>query len=997
MNQFLSIMSRLDNIATTDVDFSAENIYQDIRNTFLASRPIDVLLPTTNAKHHLCANTKPNRIQPHPVELKTSSINVALDDNNDFKLVFRKQANEYVHDWMSSVQQTKTQLAEKHNQILDQQPLSKPDDGSFSQNDSSSTLQASSFSSNISEDICFKTKEGNTVKENITGNNFSRTHVSDASQTEQGQSLQKNKKPYRESACSNIQTQATGDTILKENTLTHSVVQSVNSHVIDDTSILQKTGTNDQTISRKAIKRKIDNSLQLSGRMPHKMKISSKTDEAPVKLLLAPIEIESLTKKPLVKKNHVIQPKHRGNLNVKVRKNANKIELIPKQLNVNTQPCNDPSLKLVNDKSEKTKGSCTVKSDKSIVETIERVTETSVNDIQSQTKELKEQQSSLCSAIEQLREVSKIYSDITKLKGQQKDCKQDENIQSKIETMQMEHDVKLNQIQSSIAIAEINAKIQAQDVQSKYELGLGKLKLEEWKAQLQSVLSRETQGQTQSHDFQLMKMRADIEREKQQQKDWYVAQESERERIFKKELQDIQHSQVIQKDNIEKQFKQFQEQQRQDHEARLKERAEMFAIEMQKLKSEQALFIEERHKIFARQIENDKQDYEVHMLKIKEDFNRDRDERKHIAEELSQTRSYNFEREMERDKMIFSVDMCKIKQEFEERMRLIQESSNFEKDTRKQQFSSEQLDRKLQTTHALANQKDNMEKYKADLMAQIKSKQIEKQDENEKLKIQMKMAEYELKLQGATMKASFNKYLFKLIPSPVTTFEYQLEKSAETAPYSIIRTFEQLWNVQYDQSLDILRLNKFKKELATCAKKAVENYSSFATYLTQDVPHWMLNARLNYCAFLKRPGMFMFKTAPNFVYSRKPLTECQLKQIDMRRAICGQVMEFSVPRYTVYENHLIDNLEFMTTQLVFPQNTQYNIDVSLIDSALVNDMVISLPELNTGCVNVDQQMFASSICKDSQLQKRSRPIYMTENTSEANKRCQYSTGVQIFV
>ena len=41
----------------------------------------------------------------------------------DFKLVFRKQANEYVHDWMSSVQQTKTQLAEKHNQILDQQPL----------------------------------------------------------------------------------------------------------------------------------------------------------------------------------------------------------------------------------------------------------------------------------------------------------------------------------------------------------------------------------------------------------------------------------------------------------------------------------------------------------------------------------------------------------------------------------------------------------------------------------------------------------------------------------------------------------------------------------------------------------------------------------------------------------------------------------------------------------------------------------------------------------
>ncbi|KAH3712901.1 hypothetical protein DPMN_072660 [Dreissena polymorpha] len=150
-----------------------------------------------------------------------------------------------------------------------------------------------------------------------------------------------------------------------------------------------------------------------------------------------------------------------------------------------------------------------------------------------------------------------------------------------------------------------------------------------------------------------MKMRADIEREKQQQKDWYVAQESERERIFKKELQDIQHSQVIQKDNIEKQFKQFQEQQRQDHEARLKERAEMFAIEMQKLKSEQALFIEERHKIFARQIENDKQDYEVHMLKIKEDFNRDRDERKHIAEELSQTRSYNFERERNETKGFF--------------------------------------------------------------------------------------------------------------------------------------------------------------------------------------------------------------------------------------------------------------------------------------------------------------------------------------------------------
>lgn len=624
---------------------------------------------------------------------------------------------------------------------------------------------------------------------------------------------------------------------------------------------------------------------------------------------------------------------------------------------------------------------------KSLLQTVEEVqrNQHTLSDFETKTNALKEQQKALRDTIKEIRDLSKLYSEINTAQSKQTRGEESEKIHAKLETLQMEHDIKLNQIQSSIAIAEINAKSQAHNIQSQYELGLGKLKLEEWKTNLQTVLNKETTTRNHDHQFDMLKMQAEIEREKQQQRDWYIAQESDRERIFKKELQDSKFLQEIQMENIEKQFRQFQEQQRQEHEMLLKSRAENFAMEIEKLKTEQQVFMDEKRQLFSRQIEKDRQDYEVNILKIKEDFSRDRDERKRVCDEESQTRDMCFQRQMEKDKMEFSIDMAKIKQEFTDRNLQSKQAADFEVQKLKQQFTAAIEERKLQTSHLIATQKEHIEKYKADLIAEVKLRQTEKQDENEKLKIQLKMAEYELKLKQSSGQSSFNKFQFKVIPSPISTFEYQMEKSSESAPCSVIRTFEQLWNTQYDPSMDLPRILKLKNELLSAAKKAVENHAAFRIYLTEDLPKWIMQMRFTYLNHFKRPGMFIFKTAQPYSYTKYSLSRVDKERIQDSMSGPNRSAQFTVPRYSLIAdgNCLVDMLEFMDTQLLFPQNACYNIDLSSGDKILAETRILTCPGLvrniiygdttNFGITSIDPNLHVSY------QPKKSMPIYVSEN------------------
>ncbi len=414
-----------------------------------------------------------------------------------------------------------------------------------------------------------------------------------------------------------------------------------------------------------------------------------------------------------------------------------------------------------------------------------------ISNVTAQAASMREQRRDLQKAVDGVKEIAAQHEKLSRLKeGSEQKKKRDSDdlerakIQAQIQAAQAEHDIKLNQIQSSIAIAEIKAKSQSYAVNTQYELGLGKLRLEEWKTELQNVLSKESLFKNHEHQFNMIKVQSELENDKQKQKDWYTAMENERDRKFKKELQENKHEQTARLDYLEKQFRQFQTEQKREHDSSLKERDERFATDMQKLKDEHAVFIEANKREFTRLMEHDRQSYEINMTEIKHDF----------SDGLQRNKA-KADREMLDHKQLFTLEM---------------------------------EDRKLASSSLHASRKEHTERYKTDLMASVKNRQIDKQDENEKLKLEMKMAEYNLKIEGAIAKASTNKFQFRIHPQPITAFEFQMEKSADVAPHSAIRAFEQLWNTQYELDMDPKRVLKYKKELTTMAKKTVENHAVFA-------------------------------------------------------------------------------------------------------------------------------------------------------------------------
>ena len=583
-----------------------------------------------------------------------------------------------------------------------------------------------------------------------------------------------------------------------------------------------------------------------------------------------------------------------------------------------------------------------------------------ISDVQNQTSLIKTQQNDLQNALRDLKNLSEMKTRLGDLKHDQKQQQANElewaKMQAQIQMSQMDHDIKLNQIQSAIAIAEIKAKGQAYNVNSQYELGIGKLKLEEWKTELQNVLSKETLYKSHEHQYKMLQIQAEIDSQKDKHKQWYASLEKDRERKFMKELEQSRNEQTLKLDHLEKDFRFFQDTQRQDHDYRLKERDEKFQTDMLNIRNAHNVLIETNKQTFAQVLERDRNEYKANMLQVKQHFSSD-----------MQRQRNNFEMEIEE---------------------------------------------KRQTSSALlAKQKETMEKYKTDLMASIKTRQIEKQDENEKLKLELKMDEYRLKLQDSLSKNSTNKYQFKLVPQPISSFEFQIEKSAETVPYSVIRTFEQLWNTMFEFDMGIKRVLKYKKELASVSKKAVENHSAFIMYLTEDLEDTTITRRYNYCQYFERVGMFLFKTGPPFNFTKHPLKSNHTSIIE---SSIKKRNELVIPRYVLTEDgqFIIDLFEYISKQLVFPSNASYNVNVyenfsisykneSFECPEIINDIFLkhSSP-IFTPTKSSDSKSTSATMTSDTNKPRRSTPIFVSDQQVKipcfANKN-NVQTRIQVFM
>ena len=573
-----------------------------------------------------------------------------------------------------------------------------------------------------------------------------------------------------------------------------------------------------------------------------------------------------------------------------------------------TQKCNSQAKQFVNDNHLKDliqhvmSSEALTKQHKSTMEHIEHVNDTLLKtaeqisdyrlnnrdmftDVNEQTKILRQNQQTLQDTIQELQNVFSINENVDKLKKSQETKKENDlewaKLQSQIQSSQMDHDLRINQIQSSIAAAEIKANSHAHNVSMQYQLGMGKLKLEEWKADLQNTLQKESNYKNHEHQFQLVKIQSEIETDKQKRKDWYTAQENERERLFKKQLHDQKLQQEIEK---------------LEHETRLKEREKKFTKDLQKMKDEHAFFMEEKKQERAMQIEYDK----------------------------------------------------------------------------------------LKSSHLLAEQSDNIERYKADLLAHVKNRQIDKQDENEKFKLQFKLSEQE-------RKNSSCKYQFRVVPLAITSFEYQIQKSSESASFSIIQTFEQLWNTQYESTINQKRLLKYKRELETISKKAVDNYVHFISYLSQDITSGVLSRRLEYCNFFNRPGMFLYKTSIPYEFKKYPLNDLQKQYLQELFINKGESVGLSIPRFIVTDdgNFITDLLEYMEKQLTFPVNAVYNINLSYNDKICYQNRIFKCKEFiravlynyplsNTNTNNTCTKVQTNN---NESLKKprRSVPIYVSDN------------------
>lgn len=506
-----------------------------------------------------------------------------------------------------------------------------------------------------------------------------------------------------------------------------------------------------------------------------------------------------------------------------------------------------------------------------------------LSDIQTQTNLLQEQHRALADATQQLRELSGLRERMSEMKenetNQNMNSIEMAKLQAEIQSTQLEHDIKLNQIQSAIAIAEIKAKSQAYSVNTQYELGIGKLKLEAWQTEVKNATNKESRMEDREHQMKLIRVQSEIDSDKQRQRDWYSSLENDRNRKFKHELQDI-------KDRV--------------------------ALEIQ---------------------------------------------------------------------------------------------------GRRLQFDSELEQKRLASAALIAAQKSDVERFKAELAAQMKSRQIETQDENEKLKYRLKLEEFQFKLQEASSKSSTNKYQFRVVPTQISAFEFQLEKSAESAPYAVIRTFEQVWNLQYEVDMDPGRVFKYKKEIVGLGKKAVENFTVFSTYMSNDITENCLNMRLTYCGHFKRPGMFLFKTGPTFTFRKHSLSSDQIKLLEESQR---REFQYTRPRYSVLDDErcLIDSLEFMNSQLLFPSNALYDIDVSLKDDVLYNNQIVYCPDIIRAVIHNERIKrdrgipLSTVIVEQTEEQrrntvpKRSIPIYVSDNRfvipALRDRPIKQMTRVQIF-
>ena len=556
-----------------------------------------------------------------------------------------------------------------------------------------------------------------------------------------------------------------------------------------------------------------------------------------------------------------------------------------------------------------------------------------ISHFHTETSFLKEQQHSLQNTLADMKQLFEMKSHVGGLKDDQKQQKSNElewaKIQAQIQTSQMEHDIKLNQIQSAIAIADIKAKSQAFNVNSQHEIGLGKLKLEQ-----------ESINKNHEHQYRLLQIKSELDSQNERQKEWYISFEKDRERKFAKELEQSKNEQVTKLDHLEKEYRLFQENQQREHEFRMRERDENFQTNMHKLKMEHNFMIEGNKQNLAQTLEQSRYDYKKNITEMQQRFSCD----------LQQQRN-TFEIELE--------------------------------------------DKRESSTVLLAKRRENMERYKADLMASIKSRQIEKQDENEKMKLQLKLDEYQLKSQEAISKNSTNKYQFKMIPQPTSFFEYQMEKSAETAPFSVIRTFDQLWNTMYETDMDLKRVLKYKRELSSVAKKAIDNYAAFHSYLSEDLEDSIITRRLNYCEHFNKVGMFLFKTGNNFNFTKHALKK---KHIDIIHEIERKATGVSLPRYMLTEdgNYIVDLFEYIPKSVVFPINASYNLNVhEQYDISFKNQFFIC-PDIIHDVfkkqtifrIYQENQVQSKFLTHDSTVKpRRSVPIYVSDNRIKITPLC----------
>ena len=536
-----------------------------------------------------------------------------------------------------------------------------------------------------------------------------------------------------------------------------------------------------------------------------------------------------------------------------------------------------------------------------------------LKDLQEQRVNIVRNQEMLQDILSNLQEVLKLNQSLFNLNltnNQNADPQQ--NI-LEIQKLQMEHDLKLKQIQSAIDIEEIKAKSQAYNVKSQHEIGVGKLELEKWKTELQNAMNAETLFKNQEHQFRVMKVQSEIDSERQRQKDMQTHLDNERDRFFQKEMQEHKFQHATRLDEIDKQFRQLQQMQKEAHESKINERDVVFKTNLQNLKHDHEAFIE----------------------------------------------------------------------------------------INKQKFNKELEERKISSNEALTEHKLLMEKYKADLLADIKWQQVRTQDENEKMKIQLKMAELELKLNDSNQKASSNKFFFRQHPQQTSSFEHQMESSAEIAPHSQVKAFERLWNLQYETGMQSSRILKLKKELISAGKKCIENVAVFNSYMSEDLTDWVITRRLDFCEKFNRQGMFLFKTGANFNFSKHRITRVHL---DVIQQSSKSSSDYISPRYKVSENgrYIIDTLEFMNTWLLFPINVNYQIDLTR-----TND--IAFGEYSYNCIEVIDEVFhgrqhksvlktGDKVTQPISKPKRSTPIYVSDIPmyNLRNKPAK-QTRTQIFV